>query len=424
MTGVMFLVAFFRQTRDMEEPRLTKMDLIRIGPYRIFFPLGILCGILGVGHWVLWSAGWIKESNSFFHASMQVEGFLACFVAGFMMTALPRFSGTSNASNAELAVGVGAAMLFVILSLYGYNAEAQLCFLALIFNLVAFAARRFPHRTKDPPASFALIPFGLLHAVLGSSLILLNRFGRDSLRLMETGRQMLQIGFLLCMVLGIAGYLAPYLTGFAADPRVDPGAGFLRRFTKSNLVFHAVSGALIIGSFFLGPAFPRPAPFLRATVALAHFNLFGKIYRWPKKRSSTALLFWLACWMVPAGLWGAALWPDYRIAALHVLFIGGFSLMIFSFGLLVVLSHGAQTGLLSGPLIPLKIVGLFVLAAMVLRVTADIEGWHYQLWIHMASGLWVIAAALWLIYIFPKLWSIPALDEAGRPKTSYGRGPV
>ena len=81
--------------------------------------------------------------------------------------------------------------------------------------------------------------------------------------------------------------------------------------------------------------------------------------------------------------------------------------MIFSFGLLVVLTHGSEAQLLMGPLLPLKIVGATVLAAAGLRYAADMDAWHYQTWIHAASGAWVLAAGLWLTYIFPKLWRAP-----------------
>jgi uncharacterized protein involved in response to NO len=111
--------------------------------------------------------------------------------------------------------------------------------------------------------------------------------------------------------------------------------------------------------------------------------------------------------MMLLGLLGAALWPDLRIANLHLIFISGFSLMIFSFGLMVVISHGAQAELLNSKLIPLKLVGGAVLLAAGMRVMADVDAWNNRLWLHMASGTWVLAAGLWLIYVFPKLYRIP-----------------
>jgi uncharacterized protein involved in response to NO len=394
---------------------VTRADLIRNGPYRLLFPLGVLCGILGVGHWLFWSLGWLPESHSFFHATIQVQGFLSCFVVGFLMTALPRFLGAPPARWAEVGCAVGAVIVFVSCSLLARAVLAQAAFLFLVASTVVFALRRLPRRTKSPPASFILIGFGLAQAVAGSALMIGSGMGQKSLIWMEAGRQMLQVGFLLCLVLGIAGYLAPFLTGYAGDPSCDPGVTPLRGINPVSVLFHSAAGALIATSFLYEAHRPAWATGVRAIVALMHLAIFGRIYRPLRKKTTYAFFFWIACWMVLAGLWAVYLWPDYRLAGLHLMFIGGFSLMIFSFGLMVILSHGAEAQLLMGPLLPLKIVGTAVLLAAAFRYAADVDGWRYKTWIHAASGTWVLAALLWLGYIFPKLWRIP-LEEPG-----YGR---
>src|SRR5437660_1599581 len=94
---------------------MTRSELIRSGPFRLFFPMGVAAGLIGVGHWLFWTIGWIPESNSFFHAMMQVEGFLSCFVAGFLMTAIPRFLGAPVTSWAELILP--AALEFGVISM-------------------------------------------------------------------------------------------------------------------------------------------------------------------------------------------------------------------------------------------------------------------------------------------------------------------
>ena len=50
-------------------------------------------------------------------------------------------------------------------------------------------------------------------------------------------------------------------------------------------------------------------------------------------------------------------------------------------------------------------------------VLADIHAWHNRQWLHASSGTWVLAAGLWLIYIFPKLYRIPPA-LAGEPRYS------
>jgi alcohol dehydrogenase YqhD (iron-dependent ADH family) len=53
-----------------------------------------------------------------------------------------------------------------------------------------------------------------------------------------------------------------------------------------------------------------------------------------------------------------------------------------------------------------------VFIAGVLRATADIDAWNFKRWIHFSSGLWVVAAAAWLVIVFPKLWRAPAAEPA------------
>lgn len=382
---------------------MTRADLLRAGPYRLFFPLGILNGLLGVGHWVFWSIGWIKESDSFFHTALQIQGFLACFVVGFLMTALPRFLGSRNASNAELLASFTPAFLFTLFALQKEWAVAQACFLLMLGSVLPFGARRFPQRSKNLPGSFLLIVFGLAHALAGTILF----FADGSFALLEVGRQMRQIGFPLCLALGIAGYLAPFLMGYASDPSCDPEAAAVRGTSPSAMAFHALTGGLLFLSFAIEPGFPRAAAFTRALLASLHLLWFARIGRRVKKKAVHVYFFWISCWMIPIGLWFAALARDYRIAGLHLVFIGGFSLLIFSFAMLVVLSHGARAHLLNTRLIPLQVVCHSVLTAAFLRLAADIDAWRYRFWIHMASGFWVAAALVWLIYVLPKLWSLP-----------------
>ncbi len=77
--------------------------------------------------------------------------------------------------------------------------------------------------------------------------------------------------------------------------------------------------------------------------------------------------------LIGVGLWVGFLWPQFRIAALHIIFLGGFSLMIFSFGMLIVLSHSAKAALINSRLTPMKFIGSFVrcLAASIRNIDGD-----------------------------------------------------
>ena len=67
-------------------------------PYRVFFPLGILCGLAGVAIWPLYSFGLTATYSGRSHALVQIFGFLYAFIAGFLLTAVPRFTGTEFAT--------------------------------------------------------------------------------------------------------------------------------------------------------------------------------------------------------------------------------------------------------------------------------------------------------------------------------------
>src|SRR6266566_9914237 len=67
-------------------------------PYRIFFPLGIMLGVMGVAMWPLYYFGVTDGYSGRAHAFVQTSGFLYAFIAGFLLTAIPRFTGTEAPS--------------------------------------------------------------------------------------------------------------------------------------------------------------------------------------------------------------------------------------------------------------------------------------------------------------------------------------
>ena len=99
---------------------MVRWDDVRREPFRVLFPLGILCGILGVGHWLLYALHWASASSSFFHAGVQTWAYLYGFIAGFLMTALPRFASAECATSRELGLALGLlAVQVMALSLGG-----------------------------------------------------------------------------------------------------------------------------------------------------------------------------------------------------------------------------------------------------------------------------------------------------------------
>src|SRR5437870_8854972 len=67
-------------------------------PYRVLFRSGIVLGAMGVSIWPLYYFGITEGYSGRAHAFVQTDGFLYAFIAGFLLTAVPRFTGTEPPS--------------------------------------------------------------------------------------------------------------------------------------------------------------------------------------------------------------------------------------------------------------------------------------------------------------------------------------
>ena len=68
-------------------------------------------GLAGVAIWPLYTFGITASYSGRAHALVQTDGFLYAFIAGFLLTAVPRFTGTEPPSRpVQYAL---AAMLLV-----------------------------------------------------------------------------------------------------------------------------------------------------------------------------------------------------------------------------------------------------------------------------------------------------------------------
>ena len=59
-------------------------------PFRVFFPMAILLGVLGVSMWPLYFFGVISFYPGMNHSRVLAFGFFGSFMMGFLLTALPR----------------------------------------------------------------------------------------------------------------------------------------------------------------------------------------------------------------------------------------------------------------------------------------------------------------------------------------------
>ena len=376
-------------------------------PYRLLFPLGVLAGIFGISHWLLYALGFLKDYSAVFHSSIQTQLYVSLFIFGFLMTAGPRFAGAPHATPGEMAVFLALFLSVFICLILAYWLLSELLFIVLLLRLGLFLFQRMLKRgLYKPPAEFIWIPIGILCGVIGAALSIAGRAGFLSAEALAIGKPMKEQGFILAVVLGVGGFLGPRLMGFSGfmQPSELRSMAAAQKSRHQRMKVHFFAGINLLVSFWLeGKGWIAVAYSLRAVIVTAELLWTTAIFRFPVAKELFARLLWFSLWMVITGYWGSALFPMLRKEMLHISFIGGFSAMIFSVATMVILSHAGEGEKLKKPLWALRIAAAGAFFALVFRLTASFFPAHYFGWLAAASACWLAAGFCWLWFIIPKL---------------------
>lgn len=369
-------------------------------PFRPFFPLGVVLGWIGIGHWLLYTTGVTATYSCMLHGLVQTQAFLLAFAVGFLMTAVPRRTQAPPATARELWIAAAALILTAVAATAERWVAAEIGYVVVLALLLQFAVRRFVGRApgRRPPAAFVLIPFAFLHGILGAGAIIgwavLDAPGSVA----SLGRLLVEQGVFLCLAVGVGALILPLMAGAAPPP--DLGSGPRERM---KAVAYGAAGSAIFASLIAEQAgWARIGPLVRGVVVAVALAAGGDAWRPPARPGLHRRLVWTAVWLMPIGLWTSAAWPDYRVPALHLLFIGGFSLLAFGVATHVALSHMNMERQREGSPLAIRILGIGILLAMLGRFAAD---WSNTYLAHLgaAAASWLVASAAWLMYLGPRL---------------------
>lgn len=393
-------------------------------PFRLFFPLGILMGVVGVSPWLFYFLGWSKTYTGFFHSSMQVLVYMNCFITGFLTTALPRFTGTAHAKGREILIFL--ILLLGIMSFLNAGAWvwAEACYIIWLVSLTWFAFKRVSRMEKstmpgEPPKELLWIPVAVIHGLTGTLLLILGQLKILPVFAISVGKPMMEQGFLLCVVVGVGGFLIPRIMGTYAPSRPPPGhdgeacsvekASWHSR--DKTMPLYLLCAISLFLSFWLGGlGYVRAAYGVRALVIT---TVFGWARVLPKIRLSSDLhvwLAWISAWMVTLGFWMTAFFPQYRVVMLHLAFIGGFSLLTFAIASMVILSHAGAGEKLQRPLWILWVVLAGIALTLMKRIVLIWFPDAYFRFLGWASISWMAAGLCWLGYMLPYVLKVPNAD--------------
>ncbi len=391
-------------------------------PYRLFFPLGVVLGLAGTGHWVFYGTGLTAEYSGYYHSSLQTWLYMGAFIAGFLMTAIPRFASAAHATTGEVArLLILMIFIFFMLALKAW-VPAGAGYLLWLLSLLFFIVKRFRSKghTAQPPMEFVWMPFAFLNALAGTAVVTAVYAGAAPSAWMSAARSAAEQGFILCLVLGVGGFLGPRLLGLHQMP--DPadlqkaGERMRRRF-----ICHLALAALLTASFLVETRHQPAAYWLRAFVVTLDLAAVSKVLARPKVRSLFHVLFSSSFWMVVAGVWASAAFPVHRVNMLHLVFLGGFSYMTFLVATMVTLSHSGAGDQLRKPLWIFWVIPAGVMGSLLVRVTAHLAPQSYFLHLGAAAALWMATGAAWLVFAAPHLLRIPEENVFERDHERFKR---
>lgn len=388
-------------------------------PYRVFFPLGIFWAFWGVSHWLFYAFHWIPQYSMQLHSHIQIHAYMGCFITGFLLTAMPRFASARPASPAEFLVFLILVNAAPLLYLQQAWIAGRICFAAWLLMLAFFAGRRFLAKKKDPnvqpPTEFVWIPAGLLAGLVGTLLLIGTDLKWFHPPANKIAKLLMEQGFLLSIVVGIGSFLGPRLMGTFHPLSKTLNVSEQRAERRNAILRHLLAIAMLAASFVIeGMGHMVTAYGIRTAVIGFIYGRSRTLVKKPEMKEPFVWMLWLSFWMV---FWGHALvilFPFYRAALLHIAFIGGYGLMTFAVGLMVIFSHGGQHKRLKAHAFSLSVVCALIGTSLVVRIAALYFPELFFVLLGTASASWLLGAGLWLYLVAGTLFHHVSSEEFER----------
>lgn len=385
----------------MQQPTRTT-SLFSQEPFRVFFPLGLLLGAIGVSLWPLFYWHVISVYPAAPHMRLMVEGLMGSFVIGFLGTAGPRLLEAKPMTTAEVLMLFALQVSSALLHLNQQQGAGDVLFLGLLLFFLSTLVRRMSAGMDPPPPSFVLVLFGFLSAV-GGIILILSAQQTNSFFANQLGTLMLNEGFILFPILGVGAFFLPKLLGGGIPEPAD--LRIASALWRRQALAAALSGLVIWGSFVIeAVGWPRSAAILRGLTTLFYLVAQGHLLEKPVERPFLARCFQCGGFLLALGLLLPAVIPAYRAANLHVVFIGGFNLILFTVSTRVILGHSGHSHLFERRLRFLVTALALLVLAMLTRVSADLFPAERNSHLVYAALIWLAAAGVWAAALVPKLW--------------------
>ena len=386
-----------RQSRMRASPAFLR------GAFRPFFFVGACWAVIALMLWLLALAGTIQLPSSFdplaWHRHEMLFGFVGAVIAGFLLTAIPNWTGRLPIAGAPLAALVGiwaSARLALLFSSVIGALPAALLDAGFYLILAMVAAREvLQAKNRNLPVVGLVLLFGLANA--------LDHAAAYGAPISTDLAWQLAIALVTIMISLIGGRIVPSFTrnwlskqGVREDLPTQPG--------KFDLAVIAVTALALLG-WITGP----PGAITGGLMILAAAGQAVRLARWRGWRAAAdplVLVLHVGYAWIPIGLALMAAWqlgaPIPRSAAIHALTAGAMATMILAVMTRAILGHTGRE-LRANPATVLCYV--FVTIGALLRVTAPMLDVDYRVGMEVAGAAWLAAFLLFLGAYGPMLFS-------------------
>ena len=380
--------------------------------FRPFFLLAGIYAVVSIAAW-LWiyhRGGWPLPAlpPQLWHGHEMIFGFVGAAMAGFLLTAVPSWTGRPGIAGAPLVILVmlwllGRVVFFVSPALpAALVAAAELAFMPTLILAIAPSLLRAGNRNWPMLALLAL--FWIADAVFLVSLVL------DE-PLLSQRALVAALDVVLVLITIIGGRIVPAFTGNALRAS---GAPQSMRSTPvvERMVLVSMMAVLLTDILMAGPSITA------AIVALAAFLHLWRLAGWYGWRTARQPIVWvlhIAYLCLPIGLALRSAWLGGGFAWtahwLHALGAGACGLMILAVMTRAALGHTGR------PLrVPLSIVcayGLLTLAVITRVLAPFVLPLGYPIIVLAAGTLWIAAFMLYLFVYTPILLKARADGKPG-----------
>lgn len=396
------------QMLALRRSRMAASPPILRGGFRPFFLGGATWAVLALAIWLLSLAGQIGIPSAFdalaWHRHEMLFGFVGAIIAGFLLTAIPNWTGRLPIAGIPLASLFGlwlAGRFAMFFSASIGSALAAAIDVAFFMVLAGIAAREvFEANNRNVPIVGLVLLLGIANG--------LDHYAAAGGSIDQAIPWQFAVSLVTLMISIIGGRIVPSFTrNWLAKAGVKEGLP--GQPNKFDLACIGLTGLALL-AWMVAPSGWLPG-FLLAVAALAQCIRLGRWKGWKTLRDPLVLVLHVGYAWLPIGLallaaahLGA---PLPQSAAVHALTAGAMGTMILAVMTRASLGH---TGRELRANATSCAIYLLVTIGAVLRVAAPIGFVDYRIGMEVAGSAWLGSFILFIVHYGPILFA-PRLGE-------------